>query len=64
MVLGYTEEIITKVAPARLLKADSDIHNLGPLILPDMVAGSKILEGDGGAGTIKQIDFTEGNLLA
>ena len=61
MGLGYTEEIVTKVAPARIFEAGAiDMHNLAPKILPDMVAGCKILEGDGGAGTIKQIDFTEG----
>jgi len=65
MGLGYTEEIVTKVAPARIFQAGAvDMHNLAPKILPDMVAGCKILEGDGGAGTIKQIDFTEGSQLA
>ena len=61
MGLGYTEEIVSKVAAARIFEAGAvDMHNLAPKILPDMVAGCKILQGDGGAGTIKQIDFTEG----
>lgn len=62
MALGYTEEIVTKVAPARIFEAGAiDMHNLAPKILPDIVAGAKILEGDGGVGSIKQIDFTEGS---
>ena len=61
MGFGNTEEIVTKVAAVRLFEAGPiDMHNLAPKILPDTVASAKILKGDGGAGTIKQLEFTEG----
>ncbi|ONK78705.1 uncharacterized protein A4U43_C02F21580 [Asparagus officinalis] len=60
MGLGYTEELATKVAPARMFEAVAvDMHNLGQKIMPEMIAGAKIVEGDGGVGTIKQMSFTE-----
>lgn len=64
MGLGYTDEIATKVSAARIFEAGAvDMHNFVPKILPDLIAGVKILQGDGGAGSIKQVDFTEGTYV-
>lgn len=63
-VLTYESETTSTIAPARLFKAfvlDGD--NLIPKIAPQAVKHVEILEGNGGAGTIKKIHFGEGNLL-
>ncbi|XP_048322163.1 major allergen Pru ar 1 [Ziziphus jujuba] len=60
-VLTYESEITSTVAPARLFKAfvvDGD--KLIPQIAPQAVKQIEILEGDGGAGTVKKIHFGEG----
>ena len=51
--------------PSRIFKAlilDGD--NLVPKLLPQIIKSIEIVEGDGGAGTIKQMNFAEGKLLA
>ncbi|OMO58400.1 hypothetical protein COLO4_34686 [Corchorus olitorius] len=55
-------EVATGVPPAKMFQAfvlDSD--TLIPKILPQAIKSVEILEGDGGAGTIKQINFGQGN---
>ncbi|KAJ8547179.1 hypothetical protein K7X08_010765 [Anisodus acutangulus] len=57
----YTHETTTPVAPTRLFKAlvlDSD--NLVPKLMPQVVKNIEIVEGDGGAGSIKKMNFVEG----
>ncbi|KAK8928415.1 hypothetical protein KSP39_PZI017373 [Platanthera zijinensis] len=36
-----------------------DAHNLLPKILPDIISQAVIVEGDGGIGTVYNIDFTQ-----
>ncbi|KAL5852317.1 hypothetical protein ACOSQ3_007435 [Xanthoceras sorbifolium] len=58
----YTDEYTSPVAPARLFKAlIVDSHNLIPKLLPMAVKSIEIIEGDGGAGSIRQINFNEGS---
>ncbi|CAL2226851.1 unnamed protein product [Prunus armeniaca] len=61
-VFTYETEINSVIPPARLFKAfvlDGD--NLVPKIAPQAVKSTEILEGDGGVGTIKKINFGEGS---
>lgn len=60
-----TEEFTSTISAPRLFKAlilDSD--NLIPKIAPQALKSVEILEGNGGPGTIKQINFAEGLLFA
>ncbi|XP_007035695.2 PREDICTED: major allergen Pru ar 1 [Theobroma cacao] len=61
-VVTYEMEVATTIPPAKMFKAfvlDSD--NLIPKILPLAIKSVVTLEGDGGAGTIKQVNFGEGS---
>ncbi|XP_062108687.1 major allergen Pru av 1-like [Humulus lupulus] len=61
-VFTYETEFTSTIPPARLFKAfvlDGD--NLIPKIAPQAIKQVKILEGDGGAGTMKKITFGEGS---
>ena len=62
-VFTYETEFSSTIPPARLFKAfvlDGD--NLIPKIAPQAIKQVEILEGDGGAGTIKKVIFGEGTL--
>ncbi|KAG9459535.1 hypothetical protein H6P81_004043 [Aristolochia fimbriata] len=60
MVAGsYTQELVSPVAASRLWKASGDTHNLIPKLIPDKVASLVLLEGDGGVGTLTQVNFGE-----
>ncbi|KAI3683691.1 hypothetical protein L1987_84204 [Smallanthus sonchifolius] len=60
-VLTYTDEHTSQVHPARIFKASiTDSHNLMPKLLPDAIKSIEFIEGDGGAGSIKQINFAGG----
>ncbi|PIA61229.1 hypothetical protein AQUCO_00300629v1 [Aquilegia coerulea] len=57
---GFTMEITSSVSAVRMFNAAVlDGHKLAPKLMPALVVSSLILEGDGGVGTIKQINFTE-----
>ncbi|XP_062108682.1 major allergen Pru av 1-like [Humulus lupulus] len=61
-VFTYETEFTSTISPARLFKAfilDGD--NLIPKIAPQAIKQVEILEGDGGAGTIKKVTFGEGS---
>ncbi|EOY06630.1 Uncharacterized protein TCM_021295 isoform 1 [Theobroma cacao] len=63
-VVTYEMEVATTIPPAKMFKAfvlDSD--NLIQKILPQAIKSVTIvtLEGDGGAGIIKQVNFGEGS---
>ncbi|KAM3356719.1 pathogeneis-related protein STH-2 [Capsicum galapagoense] len=61
-VTTYTHETTTPVAPTRLFKAlvlDSD--NLALKLMPQIVNNIEIVEGDGGVGSIKKMNFVEGH---
>ncbi|KAH7521649.1 hypothetical protein FEM48_Zijuj07G0055500 [Ziziphus jujuba var. spinosa] len=55
-----TQEFTSSIPPARLFKAFVlDADNLFPKIAPNAVKSVEIIDGDGGAGTIKKITFGE-----
>lgn len=61
---SWNVEIESKAAAARLFKAALvDWHNLGPKVLPEIIASANPVAGDGNVGSIRQINFTSGNLL-
>ncbi|XP_059670596.1 major strawberry allergen Fra a 1.07-like [Cornus florida] len=63
-VTTFTEEYTNTIAPARLFKASVlDSHNLIPKIMPQAIKSIEITQGNGGAGSIKQINFAEGSTL-
>lgn len=64
-VFTFTDELSSPVAPARIFKASIvDSHNLIPKLLPHAVKSIELLQGDGGAGSIKQINFAEGKMTS
>ncbi|XWS38987.1 hypothetical protein CRYUN_Cryun18bG0011200 [Craigia yunnanensis] len=61
-VTTYSDEYTSPIPPARLFKAlIVDSHNLIPKLMPLAVQRIEITEGDGGAGSIRQINFAEGS---
>ncbi|XP_027166786.1 major allergen Pru ar 1-like [Coffea eugenioides] len=61
-VVTYDHEVITSIPPAKLFKTFIvDFDNLIPNILPQAFKSVEILQGDGGAGTIKVTHFGEGS---
>ncbi|MED6218997.1 hypothetical protein PIB30_031785 [Stylosanthes scabra] len=59
----YTDydEFTSPISPTRLFKAlVVDSHNLIPRLLPQAITGIQTIQGDGGPGTIRQINFLEG----
>lgn len=61
-VYTYTDENISPIPPARLFKAlILDSQNLIPKLLPQLVKSIDFIEGNGGAGSIRQVTFHEGN---
>lgn len=62
-VFTVTDEYTSPISPARLFKAlIVDSHNLIPKLMPQAVKSIEIFEGDGGAGSIRQINVVEGNI--
>ncbi|GMY16983.1 pathogenesis-related protein STH-2-like [Fagus crenata] len=60
-VTSITQEFACPVPPARMFKAlILDSHNLIPKLMPQSIKSVDIIQGDGGAGSIKQINFPEG----
>nr|XP_017224795.1 PREDICTED: major allergen Pru av 1-like [Daucus carota subsp. sativus] len=58
---SYTDEYTSPIAPSRLFKASIvDSHNLIPKLLPHGIKSIEHIQGDGGAGSIKQINFIDG----
>ncbi|XP_008223331.1 PREDICTED: major allergen Pru ar 1-like [Prunus mume] len=63
-VITCTDEYTSPISPARLFKAlVLDAHNLVPNLMPQAVKSIDTLQGDGRAGSIKQINFAEGSQL-
>lgn len=55
-----TDEYPSPIPPARLFKAlVIDAHNLIPKLLPQVVKSIELVHGDGGAGSIMQVNFIE-----
>ncbi|KAF5783746.1 putative Bet v I/Major latex protein [Helianthus annuus] len=60
-VLTYTDVYTSPVLPARIFKASIvDSHNLMPKLLPDAIKSIELIKGDGGSGSIKQINYAGG----
>lgn len=60
--ISLSQEFASPVAAARLFKAlILDSHNLIPKLMPQAIKSIEIIHGDGGEGSIKQINFAEGN---
>ncbi|KAF8387771.1 hypothetical protein HHK36_026426 [Tetracentron sinense] len=61
-VTSFAQEFESPIAPARMFKAlilDSD--NLSPKLMPHSIKSIDTIQGDGGVGSIKQLNFTEGS---
>ncbi|KAL3329189.1 hypothetical protein AABB24_036337 [Solanum stoloniferum] len=57
----FTHESTTTISPTRLFKGlVLDFDSLVPKLLSHDVKSIEIVEGDGGAGSIKQMNFVEG----
>lgn len=55
------EEKESVLPPSRLWKAGIlDLLNLLPKIMPEVIASAQFLKGDGGVGSIRQLNFTPG----
>ncbi|XP_052191104.1 major strawberry allergen Fra a 1.06-like [Diospyros lotus] len=62
-VFTFTDEYTSPLPPARIFKAlILDSENLIPKLMPQAVKSIQIVQGDGGAGSIRQINFAEGNI--
>ncbi|CAI9119001.1 OLC1v1020648C1 [Oldenlandia corymbosa var. corymbosa] len=62
VAITYDHEVISSIPPARLFNAfivNGD--ELIPKVLPQAIKSVEILEGDGGAGSIKVTTFGEGS---
>ena len=58
---SFTDEYTSSVAPSRLFRASIiDSHNLIPKLLPQVIKSIELVQGDGGAGSIKQVNFIDG----
>lgn len=63
-VLTFTEEHTSAVCPKRIFKASIlDSSNLIPELLPQVIRRMEFLQGNGGVGSIKQVNFSEGSNL-
>ncbi|XP_073030564.1 major allergen Pru ar 1-like [Primulina eburnea] len=60
-ITTFTDKYISPIHPSRVFKASVvDSHNLIPKLMPHAISSIQIIEGDGGAGSIKQINFAQG----
>ncbi|KAG8385309.1 hypothetical protein BUALT_Bualt03G0028700 [Buddleja alternifolia] len=60
-ITTFTDEHTSPVHPLRIFKASIvDSHNLIPKLMPQAIKSVEIIKGDGGAGSIKKINFAEG----
>ncbi|XP_015959626.1 pathogenesis-related protein STH-2-like [Arachis duranensis] len=56
----FTHEFCSSVAPPRLFKGlITDSSNLLPKLLPQLIKDVTIIQGDGEAGTIEQVNFAQ-----
>ncbi|KAK8623908.1 hypothetical protein V6N13_065268 [Hibiscus sabdariffa] len=60
-VFTHEEEVNTPIPPAKAFKVFVlDYDTLFPKVVPHAIKSVEVLQGDGGAGTIKKITFAEG----
>lgn len=58
---SYIDEYTSPIASSRIFKASIvDSHNLIPKLLPQGIQSIELIQGDGGAGSIKKINFIDG----
>ncbi|KAK6145997.1 hypothetical protein DH2020_019866 [Rehmannia glutinosa] len=63
-ITTFTDEYNSPIPPSRIFKASIvDSHNLIPKLMPQAIKSVEIINGDGGAGSVKQINFAEGSPL-
>ncbi|KAL3506004.1 hypothetical protein ACH5RR_031386 [Cinchona calisaya] len=61
-ITTFSEEHTSPISPSRIFKASIvDSHNLIPKLMPQAIKSIEITQGNGGAGSIKQINFAEGS---
>ena len=61
MLTTFIQEFTTSVPPAKMFKAlILDSHNLIPNLVPQSIKSIELVQGDGGVGSIKQTNFSEG----
>lgn len=61
-IVKVSQSFRTKVTPGRMFKAlILDAHNLAPQLMFSSIKSIDFLHGKGEPGTIKQMNFTEGN---
>ncbi|KAF8017497.1 hypothetical protein BT93_H2618 [Corymbia citriodora subsp. variegata] len=61
-VFTFNDEFTSPIPAARLFKAlIVDSHNLIPKLMPQAIKSIDIVQGDGGAGSVRQINFGEGS---
>ncbi|GMP76444.1 hypothetical protein CsSME_00033115 [Camellia sinensis var. sinensis] len=59
-VTCFSQEFTCPVAPARMFKAlILESNNLIPKLLPQFIESVEVIEGDGGPGSIEQVNFTQ-----
>ncbi|KAL2242585.1 UNVERIFIED_CONTAM: putative intracellular pathogenesis-related protein T1 [Sesamum indicum] len=60
-VIKYPQEIKVGVSPKRMFKAMvTESYTILPKIMPVAIKSIELLHGDGGAGTIRQTNFPDG----
>lgn len=60
-VMRFEKEVSAAVAPSRMFKAFFlEAHNFLPKLVPQAIKSVEILQGDGGAGSIKITNFADG----
>lgn len=60
---SWTLEVESPVEASRLFKAAVlDWHSLAPKIVPEIIVGGSVTEGEGGVGAVRQINFSPGTL--
>ncbi|GAA0162966.1 hypothetical protein LIER_39503 [Lithospermum erythrorhizon] len=61
-ITTFTEEHTSPISASRIFMASIiDSHNLIPELMPHLIESIEFLQGDGGPGTIKKINYAEGN---
>uniref|UniRef100_A0A5B7B3B5 Putative major allergen Pru ar 1 n=1 Tax=Davidia involucrata TaxID=16924 RepID=A0A5B7B3B5_DAVIN len=61
-VVSFTEEFTSPIPAPRLFKAlILDADNLIPKIAPQAIKSVELIEGNGGPGSIKQMNFAQGS---
>lgn len=60
-VLGFPTKFISIIPPAKAFKAlVLDFNHIVPQAAQEVIRSIDLLEGDGGPGSVKQINFADG----